>query len=125
MTFRHGDRRHPTPRLVAYVPKGRHDPQSGIIARNATNLVDLRHEATRTTPNREADWNFSRTKAMAAHARLTPLIVRMAASGLTLDQIADDLNTAGNRTRRGAPFRDATVWRILSRVGSHAGSRRR
>lgn len=92
---------------------------------NVTSPIYFRRDSPRAATNRHAATNPGRARAIAAYARLTPIILRMAATGLTLEQIADDLDTAGNRTRRGAAFRDATVWRILSRVGAHAGVRRR
>lgn len=73
------------------------DPTSGVIARaKAASVV-----------RSEAD-------SFAMH--VSPVLLRMKRSGMTMQQIAGELNTQGNRTARGGKWHASTVCDILRRL---------
>ena len=53
-------------------------------------------------------------RAHQANRQAARLAELLRAKGHTLQQVADDLNQAGYRTRRGRSFQATTVWRLLS-----------
>ena len=60
---------------------------------------------------------LARTKnATEAYADLLPAVTEMRAEGLTLQAIAERLNTDGHTTRRGRPWNPVQVARVLERA---------
>lgn len=63
--------------------------------------------------------NSVRTRVAEADAfamRIKPVIARMRASGMTVQQMAAELNEQGNRTARGGQWHGSTVNNILKRL---------
>ena len=58
-----------------------------------------------------------REKARAAYADLAPMIRELRGEGLSLQRVADVLNSEGHTTRRGMPWNPVQVGRVLERVG--------
>ena len=57
-----------------------------------------------------------RAKATAAYADLAPIVRELHAKGLTQAAIADELNRQGHTTRRGKPWNQVQVARVLART---------
>lgn len=57
-------------------------------------------------------------KAREAYTDLQPLMMEMRDKGLSLQAIADELNTQGHTTRRGRPWNPVQVSRVLERAGT-------
>ena len=62
----------------------------------------------------------AREKAAAASADVLPMVVELRASGLSLAGIASVLNAEGLTTRRGKPWGQVQVSRVLQRAASQA-----
>jgi DNA invertase Pin-like site-specific DNA recombinase len=62
-----------------------------------------------------------KAKADEAYADLAPNVVELKGKGLTLRAIADELNKQGHTTRRGKPWNQVQVLRVLGRVEGKAG----
>jgi DNA invertase Pin-like site-specific DNA recombinase len=57
-----------------------------------------------------------RRKADEAYADLLPTVAKLRTDGLTQVQIADELNRLGHTTRRGKPWNQVQVRRVLQRI---------
>lgn len=60
--------------------------------------------------------NAHRAAADEAYADLLPMIQQLRGDGQTLQQIADALNAEGHTTRRGKPWNNVQVMRVLGRT---------
>lgn len=60
----------------------------------------------------------ARENADAAYADLAPMVAELRAGGLSLRQIADRLNAEGHTTRRGKPWNQVQVARVLNLAGA-------
>lgn len=68
----------------------------------------------------------ARARALAAQAvkadadgfarHVAPVVLRMKGAGMTMQQMADELNTQGNRTARGGKWHASTVCALLARL---------
>ena len=58
-----------------------------------------------------------KARADEAYADLAPAVAELRTKGLTLRAIADELNQQGHTTRRGKPWNQVQVLRVLQRVG--------
>ena len=56
--------------------------------------------------------------AIEAYTDLAPTMAKMKANGLSLREIAGRLNADGHTTRRGKPWNQVQVNRVLGRTGS-------
>jgi DNA invertase Pin-like site-specific DNA recombinase len=63
-----------------------------------------------------------RSQADTAYRGLAPLIAELRAGGFTLQEIANRLNAAGHRTRRGQEWNPMQVSRVLKRSGPASSS---
>ncbi len=61
--------------------------------------------------------NVRRAKADAAYEDLAPVVQELRAKGLSQVAIAQELNTMGHTTRRGKPWNQVQVARVLQRTG--------
>lgn len=61
-------------------------------------------------------WESTKRKAREEYAYILPTIRQYREMGMTFATIAEQLNQAGERTRRGSEFQSATVQRILKRA---------
>jgi Recombinase len=67
--------------------------------------------ANPTTARRAGE--VARANAVAAYADLAPMLSEMKAEGMSLRQIAGRLNAEGHTTRRGKPWNQVQVGRVL------------
>ena len=62
-----------------------------------------------------------KARADEAYADLAPTVAELRGRGLTLRAIADELSKQGHTTRRGKPWNQVLVLRVLGRVEGKAG----
>ncbi len=67
---------------------------------------------------REASGKAISAKAREAYADLAPVMLQWRTEGLTLKQIGDRLNSEGHTTRRGKPWNQVQVARVLQRAAT-------
>jgi DNA invertase Pin-like site-specific DNA recombinase len=65
---------------------------------------------------RKAATESIRAKAVQAYADLPPMLIELRGQGLSLQAIAQRLNSEGQTTRRGKPWNPVQVARVLQRV---------
>jgi hypothetical protein len=93
--------------LAEYEERG-----AGAAARTRGRNLD---PAARARGSRRAG-EVSKTQADIAYREVFPLVAELRAAGFTLQEIADRLNAAGYRTRRGQEWNPMQVSRVLKRA---------
>jgi DNA invertase Pin-like site-specific DNA recombinase len=94
--------------LAAYKARG------GVLGAARPDGRQLSSEAS--ARGRQAAVKAIREKATAAYADLSPMIRELRGEGLSLQAIANLLNTEGHTTRRGMPWNPVQVGRVLERA---------
>ena len=94
--------------LSAYKARG------GKLGAELPQCRNLTSEAITKGQRNGAD--ATRRAATEAYADIVPIVTERRARGLTLKQIADQLNADGHTTRKGRPWNPVQVLRVLERA---------
>jgi DNA invertase Pin-like site-specific DNA recombinase len=94
--------------LAAYKDRG------GILGATRPECRNLTQEARQRGAQRAGE--VAKEIAQTAYLDIAPLMQELRKSGYTQQQIADELNQQGHTTRRGKPWNQVQVMRVLKRA---------